>query len=255
MAQRPAARTDAGAGPDEEVPRRDLVGEHTLELFGVHDGYNGLIWERLRSLGEAGGRVLEIGGGIGNLTRRILAEPRVTLLHSIEPNEAYVRRVRAEIDDPRFEAFCTPAESYRPPSLPYDLAVSANVFEHIDDDVAALRVVERALRPGGQFWLLVPAHPALFSPLDAALSHHRRYTRADLEALAASGAWKLERVFHFNPLGALGWWWNGKVLRRSELPEGQVALYSRFFIPLSRWLDRLNPLPLGISLVARLRRL
>jgi hypothetical protein len=54
---------------------------------------------------------------------------------------------------------------------------------------------------------------------------------------------------HFNPVGALGWWLNGKVLRKDVLPAGQLKLYTRLALPLSRFLDRINPLPIGVSLL------
>ena len=233
---------------------RDAVGAATLDLLEQHDGYSRWIWERLRGLGDFGGKVLEVGCGIGTFTRWVLAEPSVTLLHSVDVDDGYVAKLRGEVKDSRFDAFCSPAEAFQPPAIPYDCAISSNVFEHIEDDARAMRMVADALRPGGEFRILVPAHPALYCPLDEGLSHYRRYTRARLLRIAAEAGLSTERIVSFNPVGAFGWWVNGTLLRRRALPVDQVSVYDRFGVTVSRWFDRLNPLPVGISLIARLRK-
>lgn len=232
----------------------DPVGAATLELLREHDAYSRLIWERMRSLGSLQGRVLELGCGTGNLTRLLLQEPAVTLVHAVDIDRGYVERLRKEIQDQRFQVFESPAEAFTPPGPIYDRVVSINVLEHIEDDAAALQTVERSLAPGGECWLLVPAHPRLYSDLDKNLSHCRRYTRPALVEAARRAGLAPERLFHFNPVGALGWWLSGKILRHQALQSGWVGFYDRFGIVLSRWADRLNPFPFGLSLIARLRK-
>lgn len=232
----------------------DAVGAATLELLDQYDTYSRWIWERLRGLGDFGGNVLEVGCGIGTFTRWILAEPSVTLLHSVDIDQGYVARLLDEVKDSRFDAFCCSAEALRLPEIPYDCVISSNVFEHIEDDAGAMRAVADSLRPGGEFRILVPAHPTLYCPLDEGLSHYRRYTRSRLLRIAREAGLSTERMVSFNPIGAFGWWVNGKLLRRRTLPVDQVSVYDRFGITLSRWFDFLSPFPFGISLIAQLRK-
>lgn len=244
-----AARVQVGA--------LDRTGEDTLELFRENDRYSAFLWERLLELSPLPleGRVLEVGCGIGNLTRILLRAPRVSLLEAIDLDPAYVRRVAEEIRDPRLRVTAVRAEDFRP-SLPdggrgaFDFVVSTNVLEHIEDDGRAFSNFRRLLRPGGLALILVPAHPFLYSALDRNLSHFRRYRKAEVRARAREAGFEVVRLRHFNPLGALGWWLNGKVLRRKVLPRGQLSLYTRFAIPLSSFIDRWNPFPLGVSLLA-----
>jgi SAM-dependent methyltransferase len=225
------------------------VGEATLELLEEFPAYGDFIWERVSSLAEIRGDVLEMGCGIGSISRRLLGSSLVRSLDAVDIDPEYLSRVSREIPDPRLRTICSSAEAFEPREDSYDLVVSINVLEHVRDDLAALRGFARALRQEGVCLLLVPAHPWLFSSLDSGLSHHRRYTREGLRSLAARAGLETRSLFHWNPLGALGWWLNGKLLRRPHLSRGQVAAYSRFCITLSRLLDRLNPFPLGISLV------
>ena len=237
----------------------DPTGEATLELFRANDAYTEFLWRRLEAMAPrpCSGRVLEIGCGIGNLSRLILRSPAVELLHGIDVDPAYIDRLRAEVPDPRLVLGVAAAEDFCPedrsgPELGFDFVVASNVLEHILDDVRALENFRRMLRPGGVVLLLVPAHRFLYTRLDRHLSHHRRYRLRDLEERSHAAGLRVTRARHFNPLAALGWWVNGAVLRRSILPGRQLSLYSRFGIPLSAWLDRWNPVPVGVSVIAAL---
>jgi SAM-dependent methyltransferase len=238
----------------------DKVGEAALELFAESPAYNELLWSTLTSLGSVEGRVLEVGCGIGTITSLILAEPAVTSVHGIDLDPAYVDRALAHCSDERLTACASSLEEFDSETqsaavdASFDRIVCSNVLEHIEDDVAAMQDFARLLRPGGKVLLLVPAHPWLFSSLDENLSHFRRYRKTDFEALAAKSGLRLARTRHFNPLGILGWWLNGKVLRRPTLPAGQLRAYSRFAVPVSRVIDRMNPLPLGISILGVFER-
>ncbi len=72
-------------------------------------------------------------------------------------------------------------------SLPFadrtvDAVTSANLLEHVPDDVLALGEIERILRPGGRAVLVVPAGPRTFDYYDRFLGHQRRYARGELAA-------------------------------------------------------------------------
>jgi SAM-dependent methyltransferase len=252
-----------GFSPRAAVEARaaDAAGEATLELFRRNDAYTEFLWERLASLASrpVAGRVLEVGCGIGNLTRIILRAPDVTFLKAIDMDPAYVERIRREIPDERLDAVAARAEEFCPEEYQargttFDFIVASNVLEHIEDHARVLSNFRGMLAPRGTVLLLVPAHPSLYSSLDRNLSHFRRYSRPALTALANDCGLQVEGLRHFNPVGAVGWWLNGKVLRRDLLPEGQLSLYARFAIPLSRLLDRWNPIPFGVSLIGAFGR-
>jgi hypothetical protein len=96
--------------------------------------------------------------------------------------------------------------------------------------------------------LLVPAHPALYSPLDQSLGHFRRYSRADLEARVAGAGFLIEKTFAFNLLGVAGWFANGRLLKRNRLPIGQLSIYEKMAPVTLRMEQRIGEsLPLGLS--------
>ncbi len=82
----------------------------------------------------------------------------------------------------------------------FDLAVSLDVIEHLEDDLAALRELRRTVAPGGLLLVTVPAYQWLWSGHDVINHHHRRYTRRTLQRVAEQAGWQQARTTYFNSL-------------------------------------------------------
>lgn len=81
-----------------------------------------------------------------------------------------------------------------------DLVLCLDVIEHLDDDVAALLEMRRALKPSGQLLLAVPADPGLWSKHDEAVGHLRRYTRESLISAVTAAGFTIDRMWSWNVL-------------------------------------------------------
>jgi SAM-dependent methyltransferase len=79
----------------------------------------------------------------------------------------------------------------------FDVIGAFDVLEHIEDDVAVLEEVARALRPGGGLIVSVPQHPALWSPQDDHAFHVRRYTSRELGRKAKAAGFEVLRMTSF----------------------------------------------------------
>jgi SAM-dependent methyltransferase len=195
-----------------------------------------------------GTRILEIGSGIGTISRQMPIRERLTLsdmnpryreilARDFAGNPAVdVRKV--DLTDDRDFAGIAGA---------YDSVVCLNVLEHIEDDLGALERMARALRPGGRLIILVPQYPFLMSEMDRLLGHFRRYTRAGLRQKFEHTGFTVERVFNFNSLGTLGWLVNNRLLGKTSLGENKVRLFDRT-VPVLRRAERILPLP-GLSVI------
>ncbi|HLH14525.1 MAG TPA: class I SAM-dependent methyltransferase [Solirubrobacteraceae bacterium] len=82
----------------------------------------------------------------------------------------------------------------------FELAVTLDVIEHLQDDLAALRELRRAVGPGGTLLVTVPAYRWLWSGHDVINHHHRRYTRRSLREVAERAGWRQVRATYFNSL-------------------------------------------------------
>lgn len=195
-----------------------------------------------------GSRLLEVGAGIGNMTGFFLSRERllamdvlpeaVTLLREQWGNRPNFTAIHGDVRDSRLMAKL--AEEG------LDTAVCINILEHIDDDLLALRNIYATLKEG-RLVVLVPAGRYLYSSLDRALGHWRRYDLAELRAKVEGCGFKIERLQYVNALGIIGWYLSGKIMRRQLLPVGMLGVFN-LIAPALQWLEvRVKP-PFGLSL-------
>ena len=59
----------------------------------------------------------------------------------------------------------------------YDTILYLHVLEHIENDQDEIREAEKRLKKGGHLLIMVPAHQKIYSNLDRAVGHYRRYER------------------------------------------------------------------------------
>jgi SAM-dependent methyltransferase len=81
-----------------------------------------------------------------------------------------------------------------------DVVLLLDVIEHVDDDVATLGSARTGVGEGGLLVVTVPAYRWLWSGHDEVLGHRRRYTAAELRAVAERAGFTVLRVTYFNTL-------------------------------------------------------
>jgi glycosyltransferase involved in cell wall biosynthesis len=200
-----------------------------------------------------GDRVLELGAGMGHLTRRLVPRQQYVAAERDDLQLAYLanvfarnRRMCVTRTDPEKE------EDFAVHAGRFDTVVCVNVLEHVKDDLAGMRNVYSALEPGGRACILVPQHPSLYCALDEVMGRRRRYTREELDSKLRQAGFDVERVFSFNRITRPGWWLNGKVLKRRHFGKIQLKAFDSL-VWLWRRVDRFLPWE-GVSLVAIARR-
>lgn len=202
-----------------------------------------------------GGDAVDIGVGLGTLSKRLL--PYVARLDLVEPAANLVHRLEEEFGG-RENAAIVPktVEDYLAdmPEASKDNAILVNVFEHIENDAAAMAGLFRLLRPGGHLLMFVPALAMLFSAMDTALGHYRRYDRAELATLASEAGFEVVSARYFDALGIIPWWIVYTLGGKTRFDPGLSKLYDRLAVPVGRALESVIPPPLGKSIVLVARK-
>jgi SAM-dependent methyltransferase len=218
-----------------------------LQIMEQATRYNAWLLERCRPY--LGGRILDVGAGSGTFEPELaVAADEVVALETDDEQVAQLRRRVAGL--PNVSVVHGAAGEIGPARLgaPFDAVVCFNVIEHVDDDVGVLRSIRGYLGAEGKLLLLVPAHAALFGPLDRTVGHRRRYSKVSTRAALGRAGFDVRELRLVNPIGALGWLVAGRVGRRASIPGGPLGIYDRL-VPLLRFLDRLD-LPFGLSVWA-----
>lgn len=202
-------------------------------------------------------RILEAGCGTGG---NLVMLSKLGQVVAFEPDEE-ARRLAQRYGD--FEI----RPGFLPHDIPYerdsfDIIAALDVLEHVDDDESSLRSLREFLRPDGQLVLTVPAFPSLWSKHDERHHHKRRYRRRDLAERVAAAGFAPARITFFNtwllPLIAVVRF--GKALLRLDdrgdetMPPSLVNRLLTGLFASERFVLRLMPLPIGVSLLVVARK-
>jgi SAM-dependent methyltransferase len=82
----------------------------------------------------------------------------------------------------------------------FDLVMSTDVWEHIEDHRTVASETARVLRPGGRLLVAVPCSMKLWSGHDVALGHVRRYEREELAAVVTGAGLEIVDLWSWNVL-------------------------------------------------------
>lgn len=196
-----------------------------------------------------GGRVLEIGAGIGQFSEALASLPGIEELVSVEPEAKFCDLFRRT--HPSRALVRGTAEDV-PVDPPWDALVAVNVLEHIEDDATELaRWHQRLVGRAGHLCLFVPARQEIYAPIDGDFGHFRRYQRPELRRKLESANFGIVRLHYFNLVGYFAWWLSFCLMKKRHFDTKAVVFFDRIIFPVVHALEShgLRP-PIGQSLLA-----
>lgn len=238
---------------DEAANRQTPIGLATMSAaLPEAQRYHEWVYRSFRQ--HLRGRILEVGTGYGIYTQRLLRHGNV-VASDIDPE--CLLPIRHQVSAAKLH--CMKLDLNRDADFellqqnPCDTVVCLNVLEHIKDDAGAVRRMASALRRGGRMVVFVPAMTALFGTLDDLAGHYRRYTRKGLIRLLQDAGLVIVQSRYQNSVGAIGWWWNGRVRKEVDLSSNamsqQIRFYDRWIVPTARVVDLLTRRLFGQSVL------
>ena len=127
-------------------------------------------------------RILNAGCGSGEMNI-LLTQNSSWQVDAIDVDDEAIRisnQLKTENHLDNLQVFKTSIEDFREQNNKYDVIVSNDVLEHIEDDVAAMKKLATLLKPNGMLCISVPALQWLFGYHDEQLGHYRRYNKRNL---------------------------------------------------------------------------
>jgi SAM-dependent methyltransferase len=195
------------------------------------------------------GQVLEVGAGIGQITKDLLQKPAIAKLISIEPEPKFCARLRATF--PAHTIIRGTIEDLKG-NESWNAILNVNVLEHIKEDNRELAIYRQKLaREKGTLCLFVPARPEIYAPIDKDFGHFRRYTKLELRRKLEGAGFQILKLRYYNFAGYFAWWLNFCFLKKRGFDLRAVRFFDRIvFPPVHRIESRICPPPIGQSLLA-----
>lgn len=200
------------------------------------------------------GHVLEVGAGIGANTQYLIQDDGQWT--SLEPDPDLVRRMRKSLPvmaDRTLEIRQGTIADLEPTER-FDTILYIDVLEHVEDDESEFQHAAQHLRPGGHLVVLAPAHQSLFSEFDKSVGHYRRYSAGDFRSQLRDPTLELVQTRYLDSAGLVLSLANRALLRQSLPTKGQIRVWNRVVVPISRVLDPLSRYRYGKTVVGMWRR-
>ena len=179
------------------------------------------------------GNILEVGAGCGSFTKTYISKK----LQSISLTELDAKN----IDDLNFRFSNEKRIKIFKKKISqidgiFDCIMYLHVLEHIENDIVELTNAVSKLKVGGHIIILVPAHQQIYSNLDKAVGHFRRYDKKFFKENLIG----LERVklMSLDTIGYFLYFLNKLIFKKEVFPSKiKIFIWDKFFTPLTILLD------------------
>ncbi len=191
------------------------------------------------------GDILEVGAGCGSFTKYYNKNfESVTLTELDEKNlkdlkVKFKNQKNITVSDKSVNSF----------EKKFDTIMYLHVLEHIEDDETELKNAIDKLNKNGHLIIMVPAHQNIYSNLDKAVGHHRRYEKKffkhDLLGLTRKKFISLDSVGYFL-------YFLNKIFFKNEVypSKFKIFLWDKVFTPFTIFLDFFLMYKLGKCFIA-----
>ncbi|MFM9910861.1 MAG: class I SAM-dependent methyltransferase [Chitinophagaceae bacterium] len=236
----------------DSTTTNDDVGAATLSIISSANRFNRWMYDQIKPyiIDE----VLEVGSGIGNLSRFLIEEGHQTTLSDYNLDYAKTLKCLYEFDDRVSEILTIDLQdpdfdqTYMNYKEKFNSIVMLNVIEHLENDHDAIRNCRFLLKNSGNLIILAPSYQFLFCRLDKELGHFRRYTKSTLSHLLKKEKFKLVSKKHFNFLGIFGWLITGKLIAKNQIGKNEMSAFDKL-VPIARIMDKIIFNKAGLSVV------
>jgi len=242
--------------PEFDVDVKELT-QGSSYLLSNLSRYNQWLAYQVARLSPLEGTVLDFGCGTGGFTLALSNYAAVdkVIANDVSPHVAdYFSGKYGQYPKIEFSNADILLEPEKYDQMGYDIAITSNTLEHIEDDKTALRNLVKYSRQKTAL-VIVPAFNCLYGTCDRDGGHFRRYTKASFARLTDDAGLKIEKMRYFNMIGALAWWGQYVFLKMNNYQDEShtysYSFFDKYVLPIYSRLESPLNCPFGLSLVAK----
>ena len=178
--------------------------------------------------------VIDFGAGIGTLALIFREKFNISpvCIEIDEDNIDYLKKRK-------FEFF----RNLKSAPTENDLIFSSNVLEHIKDDQNTLNLMKKKLKKNGILFLYLPAKMLLWSGMDEAVGHYRRYEFREIKMKCEKAGFDIKQIHYADSIGffaSLAIKFFGYNTNNGLGSKKSIKFYDKYIFPISKSLDKLG---------------
>lgn len=192
------------------------------------------------------GNVLEVGAGCGSFTRNYYKTSleKITLTETDDKNFNSLKNNFSHKDN--IEVLDLPVYKI---DEKFDSILYLHVLEHIKDDNKEIYEATKKLKSGGYLIIMAPAHQKIYSNLDKAVGHFRRYEEDFFKKKFDN--LELVKLKFLDSMGYVLYFLNKLVFSKETFPSNfKIFLWDKIFTPITIFFDFLTNYKIGKCIVA-----
>ena len=179
------------------------------------------------------GDILEIGAGCGSFTKNYI-------------NDSFNSISLTELDNSNFNYLKKRFKKFKKINLikktiddlegNFDTILYLHVLEHIKEDIKELRSASHKLKHNGYIIIMAPEHQKMYSNLDKAVGHFRRYEKEFFEKNLVG--LKRKKLISVDAIGYSLYFLNKKFFKNEVFPSKlKIFLWDKIFTPITVIID------------------
>ncbi len=192
------------------------------------------------------GNILEVGAGCGSFTRNYYKSfsTKITLTETDNRNISSLNKNFGNLSNIEiFESSVANIEKK------FDTILYFHVLEHIKDDVQEIANATDKLNSGGHLIIMAPAHEKIYSNLDKAVGHFRRYEKNFFKKNFNN--LELVNFKYLDSVGYVLYYLNKIIFTKETFPSDfKIFLWDKIFTPLTILIDFFSYYKFGKCIIA-----
>ena len=192
------------------------------------------------------GNILEVGAGCGSFTKTYISTNQQSIfLTELDTKNIKDLNLRFS-NEKKIKIF---QKKINEIDGKFDCILYLHVLEHIEDDIAELENAVNKLKVGGHIIIMVPAHQHIYSNLDKAVGHYRRYDKKFFKENLVG----LERVklMSLDAIGYFLYFLNKLIFKKEIFPSKmKIFIWDKIFTPFTILLDFFSGYKFGKCILA-----
>ena len=189
--------------------------------------------------------ILEVGAGFGSFTRGYMKNFHSITLTDTDDNSFSLLKQNF-LHDQNVNII---KSSIKDIEKKFDTIIYFNVLEHIKEDISEIKSALEKLNNGGYLIILVPAHQKIYSKLDKAVGHYKRYDIDFFNENRFENS-KIIKLHFLDFFGYLLYYLNKIFFKEETYPSNlKIFIWDKIFTPFTIAVDFLTGYKFGKNIL------